>query len=83
MIPKQAKGHPFAYHVYGTAIISCTVDCIRGNYEFDAVQIVHDFGTSMNRGVDLGQIEGGLAQGMGWMTLEELIYNEKGVLKIW
>ncbi len=75
------KGHPFAYHVYGTAIFRSTVDCIRGNYEFDAVQIVHDFGTSMNRAVDLGQIEGGLVQGMGWMTMEELIYDEKGVLK--
>ncbi len=78
---KTSKGHPFAYHVYGTAITTCTVDCIRGNYEFDAVKIVHDFGSSMNRAVDLGQIEGGLAQGIGWMTMEELIYNEKGQLK--
>ena len=75
------KGHPFAYHVYGTAILTCTVDCIRGSYEFDAVRIIHDFGASMNPAVDLGQIEGGLVQGIGWMTLEELIYNEKGQLK--
>ena len=79
--PKTMKGHPFAYHVYGTAIVTCTVDCIRGNYEFDSVQIVHDFGASMNPAVDLGQIEGGLVQGIGWMTLEELLYNEKGELK--
>jgi len=78
---ETSKGHPFAYHVYGTAIFSCTVDCLRGNYEFDSVQIVHDFGSSMNELVDLGQIEGGLVQGMGWMTLEEIIYNEKGQLK--
>jgi xanthine dehydrogenase large subunit len=78
---KKEKGRPFAYYVYGTAIFICTVDCIRGNYEFDSVQIVHDFGASMNRGVDLGQIEGGLVQGMGWMTTEEIIYNEKGELK--
>lgn len=77
----REKGHPFAYHVYGTAIFEVTVDCIRGNYEFDAVKIVHDFGASMNEAVDLGQIEGGLVQGIGWMTLEELIYNEKGELK--
>jgi xanthine dehydrogenase large subunit len=77
----SGKGHPFAYHVYGTAILTCTVDCIRGTYEFDKVQIIHDFGTSMNPMVDLGQIEGGLVQGMGWMTLEDLIYNEKGELK--
>ncbi len=76
-----SKGRPFAYHVYGTAIFQSTVDCIRGNYEFDAVHIIHDFGSSMNRAVDLGQIEGGLVQGMGWMTMEELLYDEKGVLK--
>ena len=77
----KEKGHPFAYHVYGTAITICTVDCIRGIYEFDAVHIVHDFGSSMNKGIDLGQIEGGLVQGIGWMTLEELAYDDKGNLK--
>jgi xanthine dehydrogenase large subunit len=76
----KEKGHPFAYHVYGTAITEVTVDCIRGTYEVDAVQIVHDFGSSMNRPVDLGQIEGGLVQGIGWMTLEEVVYNESGKL---
>ncbi len=77
----KEKGHPFAYHVYGTAITEVTVDCLRGIYHFDAVRLVHDFGSSMNPGVDLGQIEGGLVQGMGWMTLEDLVYNEKGELK--
>ncbi len=74
------KGHPFAYHVYGTAIFEAKVDCIRGTYEFDAVRIVHDFGTSLNRAVDLGQVEGGLAQGMGWVTTEDLLYKEDGTL---
>src|SRR5690606_21764602 len=68
------KGHPFAYHVYGTAITSVTVDCVRGRYEIDSVKIVHDFGKSMNLGVDMGQVEGGLAQGIGWMTMEEIAY---------
>jgi len=77
----KEKGHPFAYHVYGTAITVVTVDCIRGIYDFDAVKVVHDFGASMNKAVDLGQIEGGLVQGMGWMTLEDVVYNEKGQLK--
>ncbi|MFK8101066.1 MAG: xanthine dehydrogenase molybdopterin binding subunit [Saprospiraceae bacterium] len=77
---KKEKGHPFAYHVYGTAITTCTLDCVRGIYEFDAVKIVHDFGASMNRMIDLGQTEGGLIQGMGWMTMEELMYNEEGKL---
>ncbi len=76
----KEKGHPFAYHVYGTAITTVTVDCIRGNYEIDSVKIVHDFGKSMNMGIDLGQVEGALAQGIGWMTLEEIAYNNDGRL---
>lgn len=78
--PEKEKGAPFAYHVYGTAIVTATVDCLRGTYDFEAVKIAHDFGSSMNTNVDLGQIEGGLVQGIGWMTLEELIYNQEGRL---
>ncbi len=74
------KGHPFAYHVYGTAISIVTVDCIRGTYEFDAIKIVHDFGKSMNTAIDNGQVEGALVQGIGWMTMEELLYNDDGKL---
>lgn len=74
------KGHPFAYHVYGTAITTVTVDGIRGKYEIDEVNVMHDFGTSMNRSVDLGQCEGGIVQGIGWMTMEEVIYNKEGKL---
>ena len=76
----KEKGHPFAYHVYGTAITIVTVDCLRGTYEIDAVKIVHDFGKSMNIGIDVGQVEGALVQGIGWMTLEEISYNEQGQL---
>ena len=76
----KEKGHPFAYHVYGTAIITTTVDCTRGIYEFDAVKIVHDYGKSMSEGIDLGQVEGALVQGIGWMTMEEIAYNDKGKL---
>ncbi len=75
------KGHPFAYHVYGTAITTVTVDCLRGIYKIDAVKIVHDFGRSMNKIIDIGQIEGGLVQGIGWMTMEELLYDKEGKLK--
>ncbi len=77
---KSEKGHPFAYHVYGTAILTVTVDCLRGRYEFDSVRVVHDFGASMNRSIDLGQAEGGIVQGIGWMTMEELLYGENGRL---
>lgn len=74
------KGRPFAYHVYGTAITEVTVDCIRGTYDVDAVRLVHNLGRTINPLVDLGQIEGGLAQGIGWMTLEELAYSDEGKL---
>ena len=76
----KEKGHPFAYHVYGTAIVTATVDCLRGTYEFDSVKIVHDYGKSMNPGIDLGQVEGALIQGIGWMTLEEIAYADNGRL---
>jgi len=76
----KEKGHPFAYHVYGTACIQTKVDCLRGTYEVDSVDIVHDFGKSMNIGVDMGQVEGALAQGIGWMTMEEIDYNDEGRL---
>ncbi|MBT8265360.1 MAG: molybdopterin-dependent oxidoreductase [Bacteroidia bacterium] len=76
----KEKGHPFAYHVYGTAILTCTVDCIRGIYEFDDVKMVHDYGKSMSTGIDLGQVEGALVQGIGWMTMEEIAYNDQGKL---
>lgn len=78
---EKAKGHPFAYHVYGTAIVQATVDCLRGTYEIDFVKTCHDFGKSMNTAVDNGQIEGGIVQGLGWMTMEEVVYDEKGRLR--
>ncbi|MBK7618464.1 MAG: molybdopterin-dependent oxidoreductase [Flavobacteriales bacterium] len=76
----KEKGHPFAYHVYGTAAVLVTVDRLRGTYVVDAVKLVHDFGKRMNTAVDIGQIEGGLVQGLGWMTMEEIVYNDKGKL---
>jgi xanthine dehydrogenase large subunit len=74
------KGNPFAYHVYGAALLVVSLDCLRGCYRVESVQIVHDFGNSMNSDLDLGQIEGGVLQGIGWMTMEEVKYNEKGRL---
>jgi xanthine dehydrogenase large subunit len=77
----KEKGHPFAYHVFGTSIFTVTVDCIRGTYEFDSVKVIHDVGKSMNPTIDKGQCEGGLVQGLGWMTMEELLYDKTGKLK--
>ncbi len=76
-----SKGKPFAYHVYGTAIVGVTVDCLRGTYEIDFVKCCHDFGKTMNSAVDFGQIEGGIVQGIGWMTMEEIVYDVNGKLR--
>ncbi|MCB9000651.1 MAG: molybdopterin-dependent oxidoreductase [Bacteroidales bacterium] len=76
----KEKGHPFAYHVYGTGIITTTVDCIRGTYKIDDVLIVHDFGKSINLTIDQGQIEGAVVQGIGWTTMEELAFDKNGRL---
>jgi len=70
------KGEPFAYHVYGTAVVEATVDCLRGIYTIDRVGVIHDAGKSLNPLVDIGQLEGGLVQGIGWMTVEELLFHE-------
>ena len=74
------KGNPFRYHVYGTSITEATVDCLRGTYKIDSVKVVHDFGTSLNPVIDKGQAEGAIMQGIGWMTIEEIIYNKEGKL---
>ncbi|MEW6196365.1 MAG: molybdopterin cofactor-binding domain-containing protein [Bacteroidota bacterium] len=76
----KSKGNAFAYHVYGTAIVEATVDCLRGIYEIDSVKVVHDLGKSLHQVTDRGQTEGGIVQGIGWITLEEIIYDSKGKL---
>lgn len=77
---KTFKGNPFAYHTYGAAVVEVTLDCLRGIYEVDSVKVVHDCGESINRVVDIGQIEGAIAQGIGWITMEELKWDEEGKL---
>ncbi len=77
---KINKGHPFSYHVYGAAVVQATLDCLRGTYDIDSVRVVHDFGESFHPVIDLGQAEGGILQGLGWMTMEELKWNEEGKL---
>ncbi|PJA97988.1 MAG: xanthine dehydrogenase, partial [Ignavibacteriales bacterium CG_4_9_14_3_um_filter_30_11] len=76
----KEKGQPFAYHSYGVGIVEATVDCIRGTYEIDSVKVVHDFGKSLQPIVDKGQAEGGIVQGIGWMTMEEVLYSKEGQL---
>ncbi|MDR3609348.1 MAG: molybdopterin-dependent oxidoreductase [Ignavibacteriaceae bacterium] len=73
-------GKPFAYYAIGSAVVEVTLDCLRGLYEFDSVKVVHDYGKSFSYVVDRGQTEGAIMQGLGWMTIEEVIYNENGKL---
>ncbi len=77
---KKEKGKPFAYHSYGVGIVEASVDCLRGIYEIDSVKVVHDFGKSLHPIVDKGQAEGGIVQGIGWMTMEEVLYDKTGQL---
>ncbi len=74
----KEKGTPFAYHVYGTAVIEASVDLKRAIYTIDSVRIVHDCGKSIDERTDRGQIEGALMQGIGWMTCEELSWTSQG-----
>ncbi len=77
----KESGNPFAYHVYGCAAVEVTLDCLRGRYQVDKVRIVHDGGQSLDLKVDIGQIEGALVQGLGWLTSEEIIFDDSGHLK--
>ncbi|MEM8866928.1 MAG: molybdopterin cofactor-binding domain-containing protein [Verrucomicrobiota bacterium] len=78
--PVAGFGKPFHYYTFGTCLVESTVDCLRGTYKLDATRIVHDLGRTIIPTVDRGQIEGGLAQGIGWVTLEELAFNDDGRL---
>lgn len=73
-------GRPFYYFAYGAAVSEVAVDVLTGEHKVLAVDIIHDVGKSLNTAIDLGQIEGGFIQGMGWLTTEELVFDEKGRL---
>jgi xanthine dehydrogenase large subunit len=77
---EQAKGRPFFYFANGAAVSEVVIDTLTGEYRVLAVDILHDVGRSLNPAVDLGQIEGGFIQGMGWLTTEELKWNAEGQL---
>lgn len=75
---KRQWGSPFAYHVYGTACVVARVDLVRCTYKLESAFIAHDVGNSLDETIDLGQIEGGFAQGLGWALLEDLRFGEDG-----
>ena len=78
---KAGRGHPFYYFAYGAAAAEVAIDTLTGEYRVERVDILHDCGNSLNPAIDKGQIEGGFVQGMGWLTTEELVWDEKGRLK--
>jgi xanthine dehydrogenase large subunit len=74
------SGRPFFYYAYGAAVSEVVVDTLTGEYRVVRVDILHDCGDSLNPAVDMGQVEGGFIQGVGWLTSEELCWNEAGKL---
>lgn len=77
---ERHTGRPFAYHVYGAAVVESTVDVLRGTARIERVAIVHDIGVSIDPRVDHGQVEGAVVQGIGWMTSEEIRHDATGRL---
>jgi xanthine dehydrogenase large subunit len=78
---KLSKGRPFYYFAYGAAVCEVEVDGFTGTFKLRQVDIVHDVGESLNPLVDKGQIEGAFVQGMGWLTMEELVWDGEGRLR--
>jgi xanthine dehydrogenase large subunit len=74
-------GHPFYYFTYGAAAVEAAIDTLTGEVRILRADIIQDCGASLNPAVDIGQIEGAFVQGMGWLTMEELWWDDKGVLK--
>jgi xanthine dehydrogenase large subunit len=74
------RGRPFYYFAYGAAVSEVVIDTLTGENKVVRVDILHDVGRSLNPAIDLGQIEGGFIQGMGWLTTEELCFDAQGRL---
>ncbi|MEM7425317.1 MAG: molybdopterin cofactor-binding domain-containing protein, partial [Pseudomonadota bacterium] len=75
------RGRPFYYFSYGAAVSEVIIDTLTGENRVTRVDILHDCGQSLNPAIDLGQIEGGFIQGMGWLTMEELWWDDEGRLR--
>jgi xanthine dehydrogenase large subunit len=75
------RGRPFFYFAYGAALSEVAIDTLTGETQLLRVDILHDAGQSLNPAIDLGQVEGGFLQGVGWLTSEELWWNAKGELR--
>jgi xanthine dehydrogenase large subunit len=78
---KTFSGRPFFYFAYGAACSEVVIDTLTGENRLLAVDILHDVGASLNPALDRGQIEGGFLQGTGWLTMEQLVWNDRGELR--
>lgn len=76
----KAEGHPFFYYAHGVALSEVEIDILTGENTVTRVDILHDVGNSINPALDIGQIEGGFIQGMGWLTTEDLRWHDSGEL---
>lgn len=77
----RARGRPFFYFAYGAACSEVLIDTLTGEMKVTRADLLHDVGLSLNPGLDIGQVEGGFVQGMGWLTTEELVYDAAGRLR--
>ncbi|SFD48293.1 xanthine dehydrogenase molybdopterin binding subunit [Roseivivax sediminis] len=77
----RGQGRPFFYFAYGAACTEVVVDTLTGEYRMLRTDILHDAGASLNPAIDIGQIEGGFVQGAGWLTTEELVWDDDGRLR--
>ena len=73
-------GHPFSYFAYGASVSEVQIDTLTGEWKLLRADILHDAGKSLNPAIDIGQIEGGFIQGMGWLTTEQLCWDSAGKL---
>jgi xanthine dehydrogenase large subunit len=78
--PKTMTGNPFSYFAYGAAVSEVGVDTLTGEWKLLRADVLYDAGKSLNPAIDIGQVEGGFIQGMGWLTTEELWWNPAGKL---
>ncbi len=74
----KERGRPFAYYSYAASVTEVLLDCVRGTYDIEAIDLVQDAGESLSTAIDIGQIEGAVIQGMGWATLEQIRYGADG-----
>jgi len=77
----NGTGRPFYYFAYGAACSEVTIDTLTGEYQVERADVHEDVGRSLNPAIDIGQVEGGFVQGMGWLTTEELWWDQKGQLR--